>query len=114
MSQHKFISISNETDFYDKNLKGQLELLPENGLDVIAVAPPVAEVNSLNTSEDLSTISIKLAQGISFFKDCTAFWKLYRLFKKEKPQIVHTYNSKTAAIGLMAARLAGVPIRLYT
>ena len=83
MSQHKFISISNETDFYDKKLKGQLEFLSKNGFDVIAVAPTVTDLKTLNTTENLSTISIKIAQGISFFKDCTAFWKLYRLFKRK-------------------------------
>lgn len=114
MSQHKFISISNETDFYDKKLKGQLEFLSKNGFEIIAVAPTATDLKTLNATENLSTISIKIAQGISIFKDCNAFWKLFRLFRKEKPQIVHTYNSKTGVLAMMAARLAGVPNRLHT
>src|SRR5690625_3459810 len=114
MSQHKFISISNETDFYDKKLKGQLEFLSKNGFEIIAVAPTATDLKTLNTTENLSTISIKIAQGISIFKDCNAFWKLFRLFRKERPQIVHTYKSKTCVLTMMAAHLAGVPNRLHT
>jgi glycosyltransferase involved in cell wall biosynthesis len=40
--------------------------------------------------------------------------KLYRLMKRERPDIVHTHTAKAGALGRVAARLAGVPIVVHT
>jgi len=41
-------------------------------------------------------------------------WRLYRLFKHEKPDIVHTHTAKAGTVGRIAASLAGVPIVVHT
>jgi glycosyltransferase involved in cell wall biosynthesis len=43
-----------------------------------------------------------------------ALWRLYRYFRKEKPDIVHTHTPKAGLIGMLAARMAKVPHRLHT
>ncbi len=43
-----------------------------------------------------------------------AFWKLYILFRKVKPDVVHTHLFDDSLPGLLAARLAGVRIRVIT
>jgi glycosyltransferase involved in cell wall biosynthesis len=40
--------------------------------------------------------------------------KLYRLMKRERPDIVHTHTAKAGALGRVAARLARVPIVVHT
>ena len=40
--------------------------------------------------------------------------KLYHFLKKEKPHIVHTHTPKAGIVGMLAAYLAHVPIRLHT
>ena len=40
--------------------------------------------------------------------------KLYRLMRRERPQIVHTHLAKAGFVGRIAARLAGVPVVLHT
>jgi sugar transferase (PEP-CTERM/EpsH1 system associated) len=40
-------------------------------------------------------------------------WTLYRLFRRERPHIVHTHGWGTLLEGLVAARLAGVPIVVH-
>lgn len=114
MSQYKFISIANESDFFGKQVKGQLGFLSKNGFEPIAVGPSGVELKALSDTENIRTVGIKIAKGISVFKDLHAMYKLYRLFKKEKPIIVHTYTAKTGIVGMIAARLARVPIRLHT
>lgn len=48
------------------------------------------------------------------FHDLKAFFKLFKLIKKEKPDIVHTHTAKAGALGRLAAFFAGVPVRVHT
>jgi len=43
-----------------------------------------------------------------------SLWEMYRYFKKEKPEIVHSHTPKAGLIGMLAAKLAAVKIRLHT
>jgi glycosyltransferase involved in cell wall biosynthesis len=55
-----------------------------------------------------------LQREISFFDDLKAVFELYKLFRKEKPQIVHTNMAKAGMVGRLAAWLARVPVVLHT
>jgi glycosyltransferase involved in cell wall biosynthesis len=46
--------------------------------------------------------------------DAYAVWRLIRIFRSERPTIVHTFDTKPAVWGRIAARLAGVPIVIGT
>ncbi|GBE06196.1 MAG TPA: glycosyltransferase family 1 protein [Nitrospirae bacterium] len=56
----------------------------------------------------------ELGREIGIKNDLKAFYKLYRLIRKEKPDIVHTHTAKAGTLGRIAARLAGVPVILHT
>jgi len=55
-----------------------------------------------------------LTREISPLRDARALWSLYRLFKREQPDVVHLHSSKAGALGRPAAWLAGVPRIFYT
>ena len=52
----------------------------------------------------------EMLREISPWSDLRAFWKLFWLLRKERPQIVHTHTAKAGALGRLAAWLAGVPV----
>lgn len=54
-----------------------------------------------------------LARNINLRQDWQAFWEIYHLFKKERPDIVHL-NSSKAGLGALAARIAGVKKIIFT
>ena len=56
----------------------------------------------------------ELVRNINLFKDLTALLKIYRVLRKEKFDIVHTHTSKAGFLGRLAAKLARVPIIIYT
>lgn len=64
---------------------------------------------------DLKPIVIEeLGREISLLDDLKALFKLYRLIRKEKPDIVHTHTAKAGTLGRAAACLARVPIIVHT
>lgn len=55
-----------------------------------------------------------LGREIDLKKDLKALYKIYKLIKDERPDIVHTHTAKAGAIGRIAAWLAGVPTIVHT
>jgi glycosyltransferase involved in cell wall biosynthesis len=95
-------------------LKGQHRFMSENGFEVIGISSSGEELQDVEREENIRTIAIEMTRTISPFKDLKSVWQLYKIFKKEKPQIVHTHTPKAGTVGMLAAKLAGVPHRLHT
>lgn len=55
-----------------------------------------------------------LARDISLIEDITSFFSLWKLFKKELPDIVHLNSSKAGFFGALAARFSGVKKIIFT
>lgn len=47
----------------------------------------------------------ELGRTLNIRNDIIAFWKLFHLIKKEKPNIIHTHTAKAGALGRLAALL---------
>ena len=56
----------------------------------------------------------ELGRNLNIVRDLKAFWKIYKIIKNERPDIVHTHTAKAGALGRLAAFLAGVPIKVHT
>lgn len=57
---------------------------------------------------------LSLQRDVSIVADLKSFFELLRLFRAEKPNIVHVNSSKAAGVGALAARFAGVPRIIFT
>ncbi|TMP83641.1 glycosyltransferase family 1 protein [Pseudoalteromonas phenolica] len=55
-----------------------------------------------------------LIREIHPISDLKSFFELYKVFKKEKFDIVHTHSAKTGLLGKLAAKAAGVPLIVHT
>jgi len=95
-------------------LKGQLKFMSENGFEVIGVSSPGEALNDVKENEGVKTVGIEMTRSITPIQDLKALVQLIQLFRKEKPQIVHTHTPKAGLLGMMAAKIAGVPHRLHT
>ena len=82
--------------------------------DVIAVSSPGEHLDLIREREGVRTVAILMARQIAPISDIKSLYKLYRLFKKEKPTMVHSMTPKAGLLCMMAARLARVPVRVHT
>ncbi len=55
-----------------------------------------------------------MSREISPLDDLRTLWSLWRLFRRERPDVVHTHTAKAGTLGRVAAILAGVPVRVHT
>jgi glycosyltransferase involved in cell wall biosynthesis len=56
----------------------------------------------------------QLGRAIRPAHDLTALGKLVGLFRRLRPDLVHTHTAKAGTLGRLAARLAGVPLVVHT
>ena len=97
----------------DYLLKGQLAFLQQQ-YEVVAVSGDDEHLQTVDNREKVRTVNIPMQRNISPIKDLVSLWRLYILFKKEKPQIVHSITPKAGLLSMLAAKLAGVPVRMHT
>lgn len=95
-------------------LRGQLKFMSQNGYQVLGISSPGDALKDVAVNEGVNTVAIEMTRTISPLKDVKALVQLIQLFRKEKPQIVHTHTPKAGLLGMMAAKIAGVPHRLHT
>jgi len=81
-------------------------------VDVVRTDPysvaRLKEVRGLNIIE-----AISIPREIVPVQDARAFVQLVRLMRRERYEVVHTYNATPGLLGRLAARASGVPIILH-
>lgn len=95
-------------------LKGQHRFFSENGFEVIGVSSAGDVLDEVSQNEGIPTVAIEMSRKISPFKDLKSLWQFYRFCKKEKPDMVHSHTPKAGIVGMLGAKLAGVPVRIHT
>ena len=110
----KLIRITTVPISFKVLLKGQLRFMASNGFDVKGVSSEGDELKEVIENEGIVMEAINMSRKITPFQDLKSLWEMWNFLRKEKPQIVHTHTPKAGIIGMLAARLAGVPHRLHT
>ncbi|WP_392447296.1 glycosyltransferase family 4 protein [Capnocytophaga canis] len=95
-------------------LKGQHRFMSDNGFEVVGVSSFGKELGEVSEDEGIRTVAIEMSRQITPLQDLKSLWKMWNFLRKEKPEIVHTHTPKAGTIGMLAAKLAGVPHRLHT
>ena len=97
----------------DKLLEGQLTYMKDH-FKVIAVSSQEEELKRVAQKQGVPYFFVNLTRKITPYQDLKSVYSLYRFLRKEKPEIVHTHTPKAGIVGMLAARLSGVPLRLHT
>lgn len=97
-----------------KLITGQLPYMRSKGFVPIMVSAAGPEAKAVEAEQESPLIEIGLTRKITPVQDLKALWQFYRICKKHKPTIVHSHTPKAGIIGMLGAKLAGVPVRLHT
>ncbi|MFO7823992.1 MAG: glycosyltransferase family 4 protein [Cyclobacterium sp.] len=96
-------------------LKHQMHYMSEAGFEVLMVSSEGNEWHDVLKSEkNVRREIIPFTRRITPLKDLYCLWLLYQLFKKEKPDIVHSHTPKAGLLSMIAAWMARVPVRIHT
>lgn len=95
-------------------LKGQLKYMKKYYEVVAITSDGDCFEQMLAEQGNIRGIKVEMSRQITPMKDLRALCQLIRIFRKEHPFIVHTHTPKAGLLGMMAARIAGVPNRLHT
>lgn len=93
-------------------LRGQLEFLNRE-FEVVAVADDSGVLQEVAEREGVRTIAVPMRREISIAADCRSLVALYKLFRRERPYIVHANTPKASLLSMVAAWATRVPHRIY-
>ena len=113
MNKKKLFRITTVPISIEKLLGNQLTYM-NRFFVVTAISSDRKELEKIGKELGIKTYSIEMTRQITPIRDFRSLYQMYRFFKKEKPEIVHTHTPKAGLIGMLAAKLAGVKIRLHT
>ena len=111
----KIIRTSTVPGSLDTFCRGLLsELQQECGYEVVAVSSPGDRLETLAAREGVRTVAVPMERHISPLKDIKSLWRLVRVFRRERPMMVHSMTPKAGLLSMMAAWICRVPVRLHT
>jgi glycosyltransferase involved in cell wall biosynthesis len=108
----KIILFAN-TDWYLYNFRRSLALAAQQaGYEVVLISPPGPY------GEKLLSLGLRWEplpmdrRSLNPLREAALLWYLVRLFRRERPSLLHGFTIKCAVYGSLAARLAGVSARV--
>jgi glycosyltransferase involved in cell wall biosynthesis len=104
------IILSANTDWYLYNFRLSLaRYLRDQGFEILLVSPP-GKYTQVLRENGFRWIEWNLGrQTMSPWRETGAVLRLYRIYRRERPELVHHHTIKPVLYGSLAARLAGVP-----
>ncbi len=113
MKKPKLIRITTVPLSLEKLLENQARFMSAD-FEVVLVSSDAERLARVGQHQGVRTFCVEMTRKITPLKDVLSLWQMYRFLKREKPEIVHSHTPKAGIIGMLAARLAGVPIRMHT
>ena len=110
--KQKLWIVSTVADSLDSLLEGQPEFLNQY-FDVTIVSSPSERLANVAEREGVGWQAVEMRRTISPFHDLFSIWRMFRLLRKNRPEIIQSYTPKAGLVTMIAGRLARVPRRVH-
>ena len=87
--------------------------MANQGIEMTVLSSPGEQLHSLSR-HGVAALPLVMKREISPIQDSKSLFQLHRALKQERPDLVEFGTPKASFLGMLAARAAGVPARLYT
>lgn len=94
-------------------LAGRVRSLIDAGFRVSVLSSPGEHLDRLVEAEGGEAVRIPMARAIAPLRDVVALFRIARVLRRLRPDIVEFSTPKAGLLGTLAALLAGVPRRVY-
>jgi len=110
----KIALISTVPYFMVSQLSYQIRKFASLGIHVTIITSPGEELFQLPKHEHIRLIETNIPRKLALWGDLKAAWNLYRIFKREKFDILHSFTPKAGLLCAMSGFLAEIPLRFHT
>ena len=93
-----------------RNILGELN----DKYEVVAVSSPGPKLVELAEREGVRMMAVPMERHISLWRDVVSLFRMVRVFRQERPALVHSMTPKAGMISMLAGWLTGVPVRVHT
>ena len=104
-------TISMTLDYF---LKGIMTDLVKAGHEVVAVSSPGEWMAAVRACVGVKVIEVPMERRIAPFSDLRSLFRLFRVIRSERPDIVHSFTPKAGLLAMIASRVAGIKVRIHT
>lgn len=88
-------------------------LLLKKGFEVVGICADGPWVEKVR-NQGIRVIIVPMTRSFTPWQDLKCFWKLYRIFRRERFNLIHYSTPKAALLAGLAGRAARCPALLYT
>ena len=89
---------------------GQIGYLKERGFEVHMASSPGEQAEPFRDKEGVQVHCVPMVRSITPLSDLVTLLRLWHLFRKIRPDIVHSHTPKAGLLGTLSARMAGVRV----
>ena len=82
----KIIRVTTVSNSLRRLLKGQLKFMNQT-FDIIGVSSQGEALSEVVENEGIRVVALRLSRSLSPLKDIVSLWRMFKLFRKEKPVI---------------------------
>ena len=82
--------------------------------EVVLLSSPGPEMDEAHEKYGVRTIEVPMERHISLKRDIVSLWRLIKVFRKERPDMVHSMTPKAGLLCMVAGWLTRVPVRVHT
>ena len=107
------VHIATVPEFFYSFFQGQLEFMVEQGFEVALICSP-GERSQGFKDWPVRYYPVPIQRRISPLADIVSIWKIVRVLRSIGPDIVHVHTSKAGMVGMIAAWIAAIPVKVFT
>lgn len=94
-------------------LRAHVGFAKRQGMDVHVVSSPGPLLDSFSEETQVSAWGVSMPRRITPLGDLRAVYRIWHHLRHIHPHILHAHTPKGGLLGMIAASLAGVPVRIY-